>query len=190
MASVVNINEVLDGHVRLQVDCVDRLYLNAYCPVLQVGGQVVTFLTGHLGHPIPSPVLFQKIGNRFRREVDHFAATAGIPVLHLKKPDRSRWDDRKLDHVRPYLDRAATEGRFGVVAIVVAQELQWVTGARNRSPKPGVVSYDFVKEERRVNAYYFYVHDREFGPYADQRVMPRLRGRLLLDGCSHLALSA
>jgi len=68
--------------------------------------------------------------------------------------------------------------------------LQWVTGARNRSPKPGVVSYDFVKEERRVNAYYFYVHDREFGPYADQRVMPRLRGRLLLDGCSHLALSA
>ena len=26
--------------------------------------------------------------------------------------------------------------RFGVVAIVVAQEFQWVTGARNRSPKP------------------------------------------------------
>jgi hypothetical protein len=39
-------------------------------------------------------------------------------VLHLKKPDRSRWDDRKLDHVRPHLDRAAREGRFGVVAIV------------------------------------------------------------------------
>jgi hypothetical protein len=27
-----------------------------------------------------------------------------------------------------------------------------------------VVRYDFVKEERRVNAYYFYVHDCEFGP--------------------------
>jgi len=164
MAAVVNINEVLDGHVRLQVDCVDRLYLNAYCPVLQVGGQVVRFLTEHLGHPIPSPALFQKIGNRFRREVDRFAASAGVPVLHLKKPDRSRWDDRKLDHVRPHLDQAAQQGRFGVVAVVVAQEFQWVTGARNRSARPGVVSYDFVKEERRVNAYYFYVHDREFGP--------------------------
>jgi len=164
MAAVVNINEVLDGHVSLQVDCVDRLYLNAYCPILQVGGQVVGFLTGHLGNPVPSPALFQQIGNRFRREVDRFAAGAGVPLLRLKKPDRSRWDDRKLDHVRPYLDRAAAEGRFGVVAIVVAQEFQWMTGARNRSPKPGVVSYDFVKEERRVSAYYFYVHDREFGP--------------------------
>jgi hypothetical protein len=164
MASVVNINEVLAGHVSLEVECVDRLYLNAYCPVLQVGGQVVRFLTGHLGHPVPSPALFQKIGNRFRREVDRFAASAGVPVLHLKKPDRSRWDDRKLDHVRPHLDRAAREQHFGVVAIVVAQEFQWVTGARNRSRIPGVASYDFVKEERRVNAYYFYVHDREFGP--------------------------
>jgi hypothetical protein len=164
MASVVNINEVLDGHVSLQVECVDRLYLNAYCPILQVGGQVVRFLTEHLGHPIPSPALFQKISNRFRREVDHFAAAAGVPVLHLNKPDRSRWDDRKLDHVRPHLDRAARDGRFGVAAIVVAQEYQWVTGTHNRSPKPGVVSYEFVREERRVNAYYFYVHDREFGP--------------------------
>jgi hypothetical protein len=164
MASVVNINEVPEGHVALDVQCVDRLYLNAYCPVLQVPGQVVQFLTGHLGYPIPSPALFQKIGNRFRREVDHFSAALGIPVLHLKKPDRSRWDDRKLDHVRPHLDRAAREGRFGVVAIVVAQEFQWVTGARNRSRKPGVASYEFVKEGRRVNAYYFYVHDRDFGP--------------------------
>jgi hypothetical protein len=65
------------------------------------------FLTEHLRCPIPSPALFQKIGNRFRREVDHFALAAGIPVLHLGKPDRSRWDDRKLDHVRP--DLASTK---------------------------------------------------------------------------------
>ena len=29
MASVVNINDVLAGHVSLEVECVDRLYLNA-----------------------------------------------------------------------------------------------------------------------------------------------------------------
>src|SRR5262249_57399648 len=67
------------------------------------------------------------------------------------------------DHVGPYQDRAAGEQGLGVVAIVVAQEFQWVTGAGNRSRIPGVASYDFVKEERRVNAYYFYVHDRQFG---------------------------
>jgi hypothetical protein len=125
---------------------------------------VVRFLTGHLGNPVPSPALFEKIGNRFRREVEHFAAGNDVPLLRLNKPDRTRWDDRKLDHVQPHLDRAAEQGRCCVVAIVVAQEFQWVIGARNRSPKPGVVSYDFVKEQRRVNAYYFYILDDEFGP--------------------------
>ncbi len=164
MASVTNINEVLEGHVALEVECVDRLYLNAYVPGLQVGGQVVRFLTGHLGNPVPSPALFAQIGNRFRREVKAFAAAHGVPILRLRKPDRSRWDDRKLDHVRPYLERAERAGRFGVVAIVAAQELQWVFGARNRSDKPGVASFEFSKEERRVGVYYFYVLDPDFGP--------------------------
>ncbi len=64
MTTVVNINDVLDGHVGLDLACIDRLYLNAYVPNLQVSGQVVTFLTGHLGFPIPSPALLHKIGNR------------------------------------------------------------------------------------------------------------------------------
>lgn len=64
-ANVANINDVLDGHVALEVQCVDRLYLNAYVPGLQVGGQVVRFITGHLGKPIPSAALLGAIGNRF-----------------------------------------------------------------------------------------------------------------------------
>ena len=36
MAPATNINEVLDGHVALEVECVDRLYLNAYVPGLQL----------------------------------------------------------------------------------------------------------------------------------------------------------
>lgn len=150
MTSVVNINDVLESHVGLDLACIDRLFLNAYVPNLQVSGQVVTFLTAHLGFPIPSPALLQKIGNRFRHDVKAFAAEHDIPILQLKKPDRSRWDDRKLDHVRPYLDRAETERRFGVVAIVSAQEFAWVFSAKNRSSTPGVVSYDFAKEDRRV----------------------------------------
>ena len=164
MTSVVNINDVLEGHVGLDLACIDRLFLNAYVPNLQVSGQVVTFLTAHLGFPIPSPALLNKIGNRFRRDVKAFAAEHDIPILHLKKPDRTRWDDRKLDHVRPYLEAAEAEGRFGVVAIVATQEFAWVFSAKNRSSTPGVVSFDFVKEDRRVGMYYFYVLDPEFGP--------------------------
>jgi hypothetical protein len=104
------------------------------------------------------------VRNRFRREVAAFAAERGIPILHLRRPDRRRWDDRKLDHVRPYLERAERKGRFGVVAIVAAQEVQWVFEARNRSDKPGVCNFGFEKAERRVAVYYFYLYDREFGP--------------------------
>ena len=138
--------------------------LSAYVPNLQVGGQVVRFLTEHLGNLIPSPGSFLKIGNRFRQEVREFAAKERIPVLRLKKPDRTRWDDRKLDHVRPYLQRAERDGRFGVVAIVHAQESQWVFGAKNRAKDPGGHCYEFVREERRVGVYYFYVLDPDFGP--------------------------
>lgn len=47
-----------------------------------------------------------------------------------------------------------------MVAIVAAQEVQWVFSAKNRSTQPGVANFEFVKEERRVGVYYFYVLDR------------------------------
>ena len=61
-ARVVTVNEVLGGHVTLDIECLDRVYLNAYVPILQSSGQVVAFMTQHLGLPIPSPALFEKIG--------------------------------------------------------------------------------------------------------------------------------
>ncbi len=36
MSSVTNVNEILNGHVGLVVNCVDRLLLNAHVPDLQV----------------------------------------------------------------------------------------------------------------------------------------------------------
>ena len=48
--SASEVNDVLDGHVGLDVECLDRIYLNGQVPNLQVGGQVVSFLTTHLGY--------------------------------------------------------------------------------------------------------------------------------------------
>jgi len=163
MASVVNINDVLDGHVALDVECVDRMLLNAYVPSLQIGGQVVRCLTGHLGNPVPSPALFSQLGNRFVRDVKAFARANRVPILRLNKPDRSRWDDRGVDHVHPYVAAAEAAGRFGVVAIVSTQEFQWVFSGRNRSTTPGVVSFDSTRSSHPVGTYYFYVLDAEFG---------------------------
>jgi hypothetical protein len=64
-AGTVTVPQLLDGQVGLDLACLDRIYLNAYVPKLQVGGQVVTFFTDHLGFPVASPALFDRLGRAF-----------------------------------------------------------------------------------------------------------------------------
>ena len=84
----VTVNDVLDGHVQLDLECLDRLYLHGYLGQLQVGGQVVQFLR-HRGYPVPSPACLQQIGDAFRRRVASFADANHIPVVPLKAADRN-----------------------------------------------------------------------------------------------------
>ena len=102
MTATVTINDVLDGHVVLDLECPDRIYLNGYVPNLQVGGQVVSFMTAHLGYPIPSPAIMEKIDHGLRKAVERFAAYNEIPMVHFGK------DDRKIEVMRPYLAAQAT----------------------------------------------------------------------------------
>ena len=111
-ARVVTVNDVLDGHVALDIQCLDRIYLNAYVPTLQTSAQVVAFLSGHLGYPFPSPALFKQLGDRFRRAVASFAEANDIPWVKFGKDDVGG----KLEVMRPYLARQAATGRSGVAA--------------------------------------------------------------------------
>jgi hypothetical protein len=156
--ATVTVNEVLDGHVALDLACLDRVYLNAYVPNLQVGGQVVSFLTRHLGNPIPSPALLNKIGTGFRHAVGRFADDEHIPVVRFGKTDR------KIDRMQPYLAAQAKTGRSGVAAIGVAQEFAPVFLGVEREGSNGVPWFSFTKADRRVTCYYFYLWDDEFGP--------------------------
>src|SRR5271170_7880015 len=105
MSGVVTVPELLDGHTVLDVECLDRIYLNGYVPSLQVGGQVFTFLHDHRGMPVASPAVFEQIGTRFRQAVARFAEMNDIPVITFKK------GVRKLDVMQRYLRRAARAGR-------------------------------------------------------------------------------
>jgi hypothetical protein len=84
--------DILDGHVSLDIECLDRIYLNGYVPNLQVGGQVVQFLASR-GFPIPSPAVINRIGDGFRRAVRSFADANQIPVIKFAKGDRNRQDE-------------------------------------------------------------------------------------------------
>lgn len=154
---MVNVNEVLDGHVALDIQCLDRIYLNGYVPRLQVGGQVVTFLKDHLGNPIPSPAVLEKIGTAFRRSVRSFAETNQIPLIHFGK------DDRKIDVMHRYVMAREKTGRSGVAAIGVAQEYQNVFATAERQGSNGIPWFSFTKADRRVTCFYFYLWDADFG---------------------------
>lgn len=80
MAAVVTVNDLLDGHLLLDVECLDRIYLNGYVSNLQVGGQVVSFMTTHLGYPIPSPALGWPRWCRFTRPAGSSSPTVGTPI--------------------------------------------------------------------------------------------------------------
>ena len=82
--SVVTAAQMVAGHVRLDISCLDRLYLTGFVAKLQTHGGVVYFFRDHLGKPIVSPVLFEPIGERFRREVKAWAAASGVPVIRFK----------------------------------------------------------------------------------------------------------
>jgi hypothetical protein len=154
----VTVNDVLDGHVQLDLDCLDRVYLHGYLGQLQVGGQVVQF-PRHRGFPVPSPACLQQIGDGFRRSVASFADANHIPVVRLKSADRN------IDVMRRYLDSAARQGRSQVAAIGVAQEPQRVFISRQRDTDPSKPpQFSFDKKDRRVTVYYFYLYDADFGP--------------------------
>ena len=72
----------------------------------------------------------------------------------------------------PTCERAERDGRYGVVLIGVAQEKAyawrgWRDGGNDEHPH-----FEFGRQAIYVNHYYFYIHDREWGPGVrqDQRV--------------------
>lgn len=157
---MVTVGELLEGRVALEIESLDRIYLNGYVPTLQVGGQVVTFMTRHLGRPIASPAIFEQIGTRFRAQVHRFAAVHRIPLIRFGK------GERKIDRMLVLLQAADKQGRYGVVAIGVAQEFQNVFAAHRReaTTPSGAPWFNFVKADRRVSCFYFYILDEQFGP--------------------------
>ena len=66
MAATVTVNDVLDGHVGLDVECLDRIYLNGYVPNLQVGGPGGVVYDPALG--LPDPVAGGAVGYQRRQQ--------------------------------------------------------------------------------------------------------------------------
>jgi hypothetical protein len=149
---MATIPELLDGHVTLEVECLDRLYLNGYIGKLATGPGLCFFLREQLGKPIPSPVVLGQISEKFREAVKVLAEQESIPVYQF------RHKERKEDIAHQF--RRQRKVRDAIVFIGIAQEKAQAFNGRKIN---GQFQFDRDKTVY-VNHYYFYIEDEEFGP--------------------------
>jgi hypothetical protein len=147
-----SIPELLKDHVTLEVECLDRLYLNGYIGPLATPGGLVTFMRQQLGKPIPSPVVLGQVTEKFRDAVKAMAEQQGIPIYQFNHKER------KDDVANEF--RRQRGIRDGVVFIGVAQEK-----AQAFQGKKIDGQFQYTRDKTvYVNHYYFYIDDAEFGP--------------------------
>ena len=106
--------DVLGQHVTLEVESIDRMYLNVYQPRLQSDRGVVSFFRFHRGHTSASSALMEPISNAFIADVERFVKHHRVPLITFHK------GERKEDLVLPY--RQAAKGRERVLVVGKAQE--------------------------------------------------------------------
>lgn len=147
-----SIPELLKGHVTLEVECVDRLYLNGYIGRLATSGGLVTFMREQLGKPIPSPVVLGQVTERFRDAVKAMAEQQQIPIYLFDHKERKDDVANRLRRQRAVRD--------GIVFVGVAQEkAQAFQGKKIQG------QFEFTRDKTvYVNHYYFYIDDADFGP--------------------------
>lgn len=149
--------EVLKNHVNLELECIDRMYLNVYVPQLQRASGVASFFRFHLGHRFASSVLMDPISKRFVEGIKHFAEKEDVDIVPFCKGLRK--DDVTAEYIKSF------EGTEGVLYIGKAQEKSPVLRTECRKA-PGGATYPWlVPSTAMVNHFYFYCVDQDFGPF-------------------------
>lgn len=150
--------EVLQDHVELESECIDRMYLNVYVPQLQRIGGVVWYLRGHLGQRFASTAGVAPKTDRFVTAIKQFAEDANVDVVDFFK------NQRKDDVTHQYLSKF--ESAEGVLYIGRAQEKARVVRTERRKCARTGMTYPWVVDgSAMVNQYYFYCVDEDFGPF-------------------------
>lgn len=155
--SVHRVSELLKDHVTLELEGIDRMYLNAYVPKLQCPEGAAWFFRYHRQQKFASSALMDPISKAFVAAIEEFALAEQVPLITFQKGQRK--DDIA----------AAMRNRFekeeGVLFIGKAQEKAPVFRTEKRTdPRTGSKYPWIVRSTAMVNFYYFYIIDCDFGP--------------------------
>ena len=153
-----NAAEALAEHTTLELECVDRMYLNVYVPALQTGAGAAHFFKQVRGNPVPSSALMAPMTRRrFSAALERHATDLGVDLVRFGRFERK--DERTWTYLREF------SGTEGVLYIGKAQEKARVLRTERRQhPKFGPYPW-LVSSTAMVNHYYVYAVDRDFGPF-------------------------
>jgi hypothetical protein len=153
-----SVADVLSDHVTLEIECIDRMYLNLYVPKLQYESGIVGFFRGHLGYTFASSALMDPMTKDFVKSIERFCDAEGVDLFTFEK------GQRKDDIAHEYLE--CFEGSEGVLFVGKAQEKTTTFRTEKRTnPYTGRPYPWIVRATAMVNQYYFYCLDADFGPF-------------------------
>ncbi len=152
-----SVADVLRNHVTLEVESIDRMYLNVYQPKLQSEKQAACFFRFHRGQPVASSSLMGQMTDAFLRQVDAFVEEHGLPVVQFRKGQRK--DDVAAEY------RSRFRGSEGLLFLGKAQEKVTIFRTEKRTRQDGKKYAWIVKSATPVNQFYFYGIDDDFGPF-------------------------
>jgi hypothetical protein len=150
--------EILDNHIVLEVESIDRMYLNVIVRRLQILEGALRFIRQQRKAKVLSTNAVEPMTRAFVQAIEQFAKENQIPMVSFEK------GQRKDDVAAQF--RAQSTVREGVVFIGKAQEKCTVYRTEKRhNPKKNTSYAWIVKSTALVNHYYFYCVDENFGPF-------------------------
>ena len=143
-----SVAETIEDHVVLEIEGIDRMYLNVYQPKLQHGKGVVGFFRFHRGEAFATALVMSRMTRKFVASIERFVAHNDIPMVSFQKGQRK--DDVALAHYAEF------DQEEGVVFVGKAQERASVPRTETRRhPESGQTYPWLVPSTAMVNHYYF-----------------------------------
>jgi hypothetical protein len=151
---MLTVKEILTNKIALDIECIDRVYLNGYVKYLQLPGGLITFIREQMGFPIPSPIVLPPFTQAFRKAVEKYAKEQGLRIVDFAKGEDK--DKKARAHLAKF------EKKQGVVLIGKAQEK--ALGYKGQRKDHGKkVWFEYSRQSLFVTYYYFYILDEDFG---------------------------
>ncbi len=151
---MLTVQEILPHKISLDIECVDRVYLNGYVKNLQMPGGLVNFIREQFNWPIPSPKAMSQMTNNFKKAVETFAQDMGRDIYTFSKGEEK--DEVARQHAELF---GVTDG---VVLIGKAQEKSKAFGSR-RKDRGSKIWFDYFRRNVNVTHFYIYIMDKDFG---------------------------